>query len=111
MKDNRKILILVVGVFLIFIVAAIFVVGKLGSTGEQLTSGAVTEVSSVEPVDSGNSSTSEVSSNEATTEATGPSQETEAAVPTARTGLESTDPASVNLTSGNIQLVEVFAFW
>ena len=33
------------------------------------------------------------------------------AVPTARAGLESTDPATVNLASGQLQLVEVFAFW
>jgi len=32
-------------------------------------------------------------------------------LPTMRDGLESTDPSSVNLTSGNIQLVELFAFW
>jgi len=32
-------------------------------------------------------------------------------VPTPRTGLESTDPATVNLASGEIQFVEVFAFW
>lgn len=31
--------------------------------------------------------------------------------PTPRTGLESTDPATVNLASGDIQLIEVFAFW
>ena len=32
-------------------------------------------------------------------------------VPTARTGLESTDPGTVNLASGEIQLIEAFAFW
>ncbi len=32
-------------------------------------------------------------------------------IPTARAGLESTDPATVNLNSGEIQLVEAFAFW
>lgn len=31
--------------------------------------------------------------------------------PTPRGGLEATDPAAVNLASGDIQLVEVFAFW
>jgi hypothetical protein len=35
----------------------------------------------------------------------------EIAVPTPRAGLESTNPASVNLESGGIQLVEAFAFW
>lgn len=31
--------------------------------------------------------------------------------PTARVGLQSTDPGIVNLASGDIQLVEFFAFW
>lgn len=35
----------------------------------------------------------------------------ELTVPTPRAGLESTNPASVNLASGDIQLVEAFAFW
>ena len=32
-------------------------------------------------------------------------------IPTARAGLESTNPATVNLNLGEIQLVEAFAFW
>lgn len=36
---------------------------------------------------------------------------TETVPPTPRTELEGTDPASVNLASGNLQLVELFAFW
>lgn len=31
--------------------------------------------------------------------------------PTARVGLQATDPETVNLASGEIQLVEFFAFW
>ena len=31
--------------------------------------------------------------------------------PTPRTELASTDPSTVNLASGDIQLVELFAFW
>jgi hypothetical protein len=34
-----------------------------------------------------------------------------AAMPTARAGLEATDPTSVNLASGKPALVEFFAFW
>ena len=33
------------------------------------------------------------------------------AQPTPRTELEGTDPDTVNLASGNFQLVELFAFW
>jgi len=31
--------------------------------------------------------------------------------PTPRTGMVSTDPSTVNLASGDIQLIEIFAFW
>ena len=111
MKDNRRILILIVGVLLIFVIAAIFVIGNRAPDGEDATSGLVTEVSSVEKLDSESSETSEVSTSEATPETAEATQEVEVVVPTVRAELESTDPASVNLTSGSIQLVEVFAFW
>ena len=35
----------------------------------------------------------------------------EAAKPTPRPDLEATDPTSINLASGEVQLVEFFAFW
>ena len=35
----------------------------------------------------------------------------EIVLPTVRVGLESTNPASVTLASGQLQLVEFFAFW
>lgn len=35
----------------------------------------------------------------------------EQVVPTPRSGLQATDPSTVNLASGQIQLVEAFAFW
>lgn len=37
--------------------------------------------------------------------------QSEQVIPTPRTGLEATDPGSVNLLSGNVQFVEAFAFW
>lgn len=50
----------------------------------------------------------------ATTEGA-PSQPTEESKasekPTARVGLQATDPETVSLASGEIQLVEFFAFW
>lgn len=111
MKDNRKILILIVGVLLIFVIAAIFMVGNRSPAGEVVTSGLVTEASSGESSDTGNSDSGDVSASETTTEPNEATQEVVAVVPTVRAGLESTDPASVNLISGNIQLVEIFAFW
>ena len=48
------------------------------------------------------------SSNEAYPE---PEEPTEATAPVVRTELEATDPSTVSLASGEIQLVEFFAFW
>lgn len=40
-----------------------------------------------------------------------PEAPAEAPAPQPRTALEATNPADVSLTSGNLQLVEMFAFW
>jgi hypothetical protein len=109
MKDKRKILI--VGLVMIFVIAAIYVVVIRRLSGEVVTSELVTEVGSVESSDTGNSDTGDVTVSEATPEPAEATQEVVAVVPTVRAGLESTDPASLNLISGNIQLVEIFAFW
>jgi FtsZ-interacting cell division protein ZipA len=111
MKDNRKIFILIVGGLMIFVIAAIFVVGNRRQASEVMIPEPVTEASSIESSDTGDSGASDGSASEATPEPAEATQEIAAAVPTFRAGLESTDPASVNLISGNIQLVEVFAFW
>lgn len=69
-----------------------------------------TDTEAVLPTDT-NEPTQEMT---ATTESE-PSQPTEQAEieekPTARVGLQATDPETVNLASGEIQLVEFFAFW
>jgi len=46
-----------------------------------------------------------------TDEVDGDDNPEQAGVPTPRAGLESTDPATVHLASGDIQLIEFFAFW
>ncbi|MEE8356072.1 MAG: hypothetical protein V3R33_02080 [Anaerolineales bacterium] len=111
MKDNRKILLLIVGGLLIFVIAAIFVVSNRKQVVEVITPDPITEASSIENSDTGGSDASDGSASEAAPEPAEDTQEIAAAVTTVRAGLESTDPASVNLISGNIQLVEVFAFW
>jgi len=111
MKDNRKIFLLIVGGLLIFVIVAIFVVGNRRQASEIITPEPVTEASSTESSDTGDSGASDGSASEATPEPAEATREIVATVPTVRAGLESTDPASVNLISGNIQLVEVFAFW
>jgi len=48
----------------------------------------------------------------APTEASSPTQELPAVVtPTARAGLEATDPTTVDLAAGTPTLLEFFAFW
>ena len=46
-----------------------------------------------------------------TTELPPQNSPTQVNIPTPRDELESTDPGSVTLASGEIQLVELFAFW
>jgi hypothetical protein len=52
-----------------------------------------------------------VPTEEVITEEVSPTVTMEQVEPTARVGLQATDPGLVNLASGDIQLVEFFAFW
>lgn len=103
---NNKILIWLVGVALLLVAVIVFVFSGRTEQPDQIA---------VQP-DSGEAVAvvdTEVPTTN-TQEAAEPTQEEmedEVVVPEPRTGLESTDPANVNLASGDIQLVEVFAFW
>ncbi len=105
MKDKR---IVIVGVVIAVLIAgvSIVVLGERNIAGgsdilsvpEVITEGEVTsDVIQETAVDVARPATVTVQS--------------EQVVPTPRTGLEATDPGSVNLLSGNVQLVEAFAFW
>ena len=89
MRDKRKISILFGLAIFIIALPIIFVVSRKVPVLKELTGGKAAETAdSVEVV-----------------------QDTGAAVPAVRTGLESTNPATVKLASGDIQLIELFAFW
>jgi len=106
MKGNNKILIVIIVAVLLVGIAGTFVVFTRSKGSEQV----VTNPAAVEEalVTDSEKLTIEVQ------EAADPTQSEvvdEQIIPTPRSGLESTNPATVNLTSGEIQLVEVFAFW
>ena len=109
MKDNRSILVIAVVLILIIGIAAFLVVGRTKPTEDELTNTIPAEVSSEElpPV----KTESVVQTNEESTPGpTESAQEAELVIPTARTGLGSTDPGVVSLASGELQLINFFAF-
>ena len=110
MKDNQKIWVGLLALFLIVGVISVFVFS--GEVGEKdsFTTPVVVETRSSEVIETEEPKTGPVASVEETQEPTqGVVMET--ILPTPRSGLESTDPSVVNLGSGEIQLVEFFAYW
>jgi flagellar basal body-associated protein FliL len=110
-KDNRKIFILIGVMVFAIVLSAIFMVNIRGPEVKEQSIEETTEASSVGDFTPENTEVAEVSSVEATSESPKDNQDAGAAVPTARAGLESTNPATVKLASGDIQLIELFAFW
>lgn len=111
MRNNRKILILIGVLVFAIVLSAVFVVSRRDPVVKEQTVQATTEVSSVEDFTGEKTETTEVSSVVATSETPEADQNADAAVPTARAGLESTNPDEVKLASGDLQLIELFAFW
>ncbi len=111
MRDNLKILILIGVVGFAITLAAIFVVNRRVPVVKEQTVAEATTVSSVEDITGEKTETAEVSSVLAVSETPEADQNSDAAVPTARAGLESTNPEEVKLASGDLQLIELFAFW
>ena len=111
MRDNPKITILIGAVVFIIILSVVFVVNRQDPAFNELAMNSATEISSAEDFVPENTETINVSPAEGTLESTEDVQDVDAAVPTARTGLESTNPDTVKLASGDFQFVELFAFW
>ncbi len=111
MKDNWKILILISTIVFLIVLSVVFVVSRRVPEIKELTIISTTGVSSVEDFMIENTETIEVSPNEGTNESTENVQDVIAPGPTVRAGLESTNPGTVKLSSGDIQFVELFAFW
>ncbi len=106
MRKNNKILIVIIGALLLAGVVLVFIVTGRSEVPEQIV-----ELS--EPIGDVLTATTEIPRTEISEAAEPPQSEgvEDQVVATPRSGLESTDPSTVNLASGNIQLVEIFAFW
>ena len=110
MTDNRRLIAIVI--VLVFIVGGgiVFLTGNRGTAPtEDISDSSVVTSTSVAPVETEAAVVpdTEVVEEEPKLEETAE----EVMVPTPKAGLVSTDPAVVNLASGEIQLVEFFAFW
>jgi len=102
MREKNKMLYIVILALLLVGIAVVFVITGRGEEPEQIT-----EVEEVVVADTEVPVTEMQESSEPTVEA----DVEEVAPPPLKVGLESTDPATVNLASGQLQLVEAFAFW
>lgn len=105
MRENNKILIVIIMAVLLVGITVVFVVFPRSKGSEKVVTHPVmaeevivsdTEMPATKVQDTAEPTQSEVGKQ---------------INPTLRADLESTDPATVNLASGEIQLVEVFAFW
>lgn len=110
MTNNRKTAIVVSAVAFIMVLSVVFVIRR-GPAVKELAIESTTEINSNEELLPENTETIEVLPGEGIHESTAGVQDAVTMVPTVRTGLESTNPDTVKIASGNIQFVELFAFW
>lgn len=111
MKDNRKINILI-GAEALFVVSSVFfVVNRRDPAVKELSTVSMTEVISIDEIVTENIDSFEFPPDLRTVEPIHDVQDVVDASPAARANLESTNPETVKLASGDIQLVELFAFW
>ena len=111
MRENRKISILIGVAVFIIVLSVVFVANRRDPVVKELATESTRETNSVETFVPENIKTIEVSHKEGTTDTTEEILDAAVAIPTARTGLESTNPETVKLASGDIQFIELFAFW
>ena len=104
-NNNKTLIVIIVAILLVGITVVVVGLGRNDGPEQVVTNPAEVDEVSVEYT--------EITATEVDQPAEAANAEvTEAPVlPTARAGLESTDPATVNLNTGEIQLVEAFAFW
>ena len=106
MKEKNKLLSIIIIALLLVGIVVVFVITGRSEKSELITDPA-TQVEEVVSADTEVPATEIQEAAESTVEAVVEEQ----APPAPKAGLESTDPATVNLASGQLQLVEVFAFW
>jgi len=108
MRDNRKLMILIFTLVILVGISGVVILNQRGSGSNYLSTDITKE--ELDPI-----GTMVITPEEQNSDY---NEETELVVveetedpPATKTGLASTDPATVNLASGSIQLVELFAFW
>ena len=106
MREKNKIVYILVLALLLVGIAVVFVITGRGEKPEQITE-QISEVEEIVVSDTEVPVTDIQESSEPTAEVV----IEEESPPALKVGLESTDPATVNLASGQLQLVEAFAFW
>jgi len=105
MREKNKILIILVTVIFLVGIALVFIVG-----GNKDSEQVIVQTEVVEEVAAADTEMPAADDQKAADPFQAEVVE-EQILTTPRTGLESTDPATVSLASGEIQLIEVFAFW
>lgn len=111
MKENRKVIIFfIVALFMVGLLLVMVVGGKDPAVQEAVVM-PPTEASVGDNVQTEDMTEPVAASEETETEPTDKELAPDAESPALKTGLESTNPAGVNLANGDIQLIEMFAFW
>ena len=111
MRDSRKIIILIGVAVFIIVLSVVLVVSSRETVVKKLTIDTAAETSPVEDFEPEKTETIDILPAEGIPGSTEADQVVIAAVPTAQAGLESTNLDTFKLASGDIQLVELFAFW
>ena len=107
MKQNRYLVWILVGIVLI--VGVVIIINRPQAQVEAEPVEVVEENLEVTDTQAVPTQTAEVI--ESPTETVAENTPTTTIPPTPRTEMEGTDPSMVNLASGDLQLVEIFAFW
>jgi len=107
MRDNKKMVMVVVVLVLLVGISAVVLFSGKGNESNVVS--VPSKENMVKETEAKVLTVTETSEDEP--ESTEEAVMEEAPVPTPREGLESTDPSTVNLVSGEPQLVELFAFW
>jgi hypothetical protein len=110
MKGKSTTVIIIVALVLVIGIAATVIVSRSKPAEQEIVSILPTDT---QIIDTGTEVTmpDEQKATETASGSTVEVGETESFSPPVKTGLESTNPEVVNLASGEIQLVEFFAFW
>ena len=111
MKDNRKVVIFFIAALFIVGVLVVMVVGRKEPAVQEAAVIPTAEVRAGENSQTEDTAIPVAASEETEPEPTVVESAPETAAPALKTGLESTNPAVVNLANGDIQLIEMFAFW